>query len=267
MAAMYGCTPKIMRRVGEWLNLWQDASLHPLLLPMIFMELERKRLLDIFSLQETQVKQKILDMENRIRVDARMKVNVGAGVVEMAQSDFDSTNLWLSISKLKNGLESLKTQLEVMARHSRMLSNTVFTEPEGEHKIQRESGVKIAARLEEIIAEFEGKVRTCEGLFGGLTLSMQMVGQTSQRSSSEKESSPLDAGESDRIYQESNYYTRQDADSNTSIAKSNIRISEESKRDSDHMQTMSFLGMMFLPGTFFAVSETHLMFLVLETLD
>lgn len=177
MAAMYGCTTKIMKRVGDWLKLWQEPTLHPLLLPMLFMEFERKRLLDIFSLQETQVKQRILAMENRIRLDAEKKISIGAGVMEMAQSDCDSTKLWLSISKLKNGLESLKTQLELMARHSRMLSNTEFTEPEGEHKIQRKSGVKILARLEEIMAEFEGKVRTCDGLLGGLTLSIQMVSQ------------------------------------------------------------------------------------------
>lgn len=177
MAAMYGCTPKIMKRVGAWLKLWQEPSLHPLLLPMLFMEFERKRLLDIFSLQETQVKQRILAMENRIRSDAEKKVNVGAGVMEMAQSDCDSTKLWLSISKLKNGLESLKTQLEAMIRNSRMLSDTVFKEPEGEHKSQRESGAKIVARLEEMMAEFEGTVRTCDGLLGGLTLSIQMVSQ------------------------------------------------------------------------------------------
>lgn len=164
--------------VGAWLKLWQEPSLHPLLLPMLFAEVERKRLLDVLSLQETNVKQRILAMENRIRQDAEKRNSTSAGVTEMTQSDCDSTKLWLAISSLKNGLESLKTQLEAMARHSRMLSNTVFTDLEGEHKSQRISGAKIVARLEEITVEFEGKVRTCDGLSGGLTLSMQMVSQT-----------------------------------------------------------------------------------------
>lgn len=166
-----------MKRIVDWLKLWQEASLHPLLLPMLFAEVERKRLLDILSLQETQVKQRILAMENRIKKDAAEKSSTSAGVPEMTQSDCDSTKLWLSISSLKNGLESLKTQLEAMARHSRMLSDTVFTDSEGEHNSQRQSGAKIVARLEEIIVEFEGKVRTCDGLSGGLTLSMQIVRQ------------------------------------------------------------------------------------------
>ncbi|KAJ4406630.1 hypothetical protein N0V82_010077 [Gnomoniopsis sp. IMI 355080] len=231
LAVMYGCTEEVMKKTERWLKQLKELGFHPLTLPMIFAELERVRLLEVLSLQDTEVEQKILDMENRIIQDSRNE-NPSLGIKDITQKDCASTKLWLRISTLKGGLESLKAQLESMSRHSRTLSETVFTEPEGDHRTQRECGDKIVARLEEMIAEIEGKVRACDGLLGGMTLSMQI---------------------------ESNYYTRRDADSNTEIAISNIAIAKEAKRDSDHMQTMSFLGMMFLPGTFFAVSNLESM--------
>jgi hypothetical protein len=48
--------------------------------------------------------------------------------------------------------------------------------------------------------------------------------------------------------QEWNYYTRRDA-------KANIIIANASKKDSTQMRLISFVGMIFLPGTFLAVSN------------
>lgn len=177
LAVMYGCTPEVMEGTVAWLKLLKGPSFHPLILPMIFAEFERGRLLEVFSLQNSEVHQKILAMENKLKEDERITdVISGVEVIQkITQRDCDSTKLWLSISRLKNGLESLKTQLESMIRHSKVLSDSIFTEADGGHEHQRASGIRIVARLEEMIAEIEGRVRTCDGLLGGMTLSMQMV--------------------------------------------------------------------------------------------
>ncbi|KAJ4388150.1 hypothetical protein N0V93_008756 [Gnomoniopsis smithogilvyi] len=224
LAVMYGCTPRVMKRPEGWLKQLKGHDFHPMTFPIIFAELERDRLLDVFSLQNTQVHQRILHMETMIKQDS-MQEHYSLGIQEMTRKDCDSTKLWIEISTLKGGLGSFKTQLESMSRHSRMLSDTVFKGPDSTCISQRVAGDKIAARLEEMIAEIEGKIVACDGLLGGMTLSMKI---------------------------ESNYYTRRDADANKNIAESNIEIAYDAKRDSHHMQTMSFLGMMFLPGTFFA---------------
>lgn len=168
LAVMYGCTPGVMKRTKDWLKELKEPTFHPLTLPMIFAELERKRLLHAFSREDTEVSQRVLNMDSR-------KQGIGWGMEEMTQRDCDSTRLWLRISRLKVGLGSLKIQLESMIRHSRNLSDTVFTQAGGEHKTQRASGDRIVDRLEEMIAEIEGKNQACDGLLGGMTLAMQIV--------------------------------------------------------------------------------------------
>lgn len=174
LAVMYGCTPTVMTRTELWLNHLKELGFHPMTLPIIFAENERKRLLDVFSSHDDQVQDRILEMKRRIEQDSKEQTP-RLKVEDMTHKDCESTESWLSISLLKGGLGSLKTQLESMARHSRMLSATVFTEPEGDHKILREVGDKLVARLEEMIAEIEGKVIACDGLLGGMKLSMQTV--------------------------------------------------------------------------------------------
>lgn len=168
-----------MRQTKIWLMGLKGPTFHPLVPPMIFAEFERKRLFNMLERKNTEVAQGILDMENKIKHDEQTAgKRLGPGLIQaITQKDCDSTKLWLSISKLKNGLESLKTQLASMSKHARMLSDTVFTEVEGEHDRQRESGARVDSRIQEIIAEIESKVRTCDGLLGGMTLSMQMVSE------------------------------------------------------------------------------------------
>lgn len=168
-----------MQQTVNWLRLVKGPNIHPLILPMVFAEFERRRLLNEFSSQKTKVNQKILAMENKLKEDQKTagkgQDSPGAVIQEITQNDCDSTKLCLSISDLKNGLDSLKKQLESISEHAKVLSRTIFTMEEGQHADERASGNRIVARLDEMIAEIEGKVRICDGLSAGMVLSVQMV--------------------------------------------------------------------------------------------
>ncbi|KAF6809281.1 hypothetical protein CMUS01_13720, partial [Colletotrichum musicola] len=221
-AVMYGCTGDVMDQTSSWLKRFSGQALHPLVMPMIFAELERKRLLNMLDTEQTVLSQRILNLENKFQGEASAAGSLAkAKSLEKAQEDdesqaqdCESTKLWIDVSSLKNGLESLKAELEKMAIHSEELATTVLVG----HVDKRKTGERIEARLREMVAEINSKVRSCDSLLGGMALAAQM---------------------------ESNYYTRRDA-------RAAMIIANHTKRDGSQMRSISLLGMIFLPGTFLA---------------
>ncbi|KDN70747.1 hypothetical protein CSUB01_10207 [Colletotrichum sublineola] len=230
---MYGCKAQTIDLVSRILRKFQDQALHPLLIPMVFAELERKRLFGMLDRKQTSLQQRILDLENKLRGESQSGILENAKNAQSAENaditaqtrDCESTKLWIDVSSLKNGLESLKDQLVKMAEHSEELAATVFKPPPAEsapgtdqYAEERKTGERFAIRLREMVTEFDSKVRSCDSLLGGMTLAAQM---------------------------ESNYYTRRDA-------KVAIIIANLTKKDGSQMRSISLLGMLFLPGTFLA---------------
>ncbi|KAK1960831.1 hypothetical protein LY78DRAFT_723805 [Colletotrichum sublineola] len=215
-AVMYGCKAQTIDLVSRILRKFQDQALHPLLIPMVFAELERKRLFGMLDRKQTSLQQRILDLENKLRGESQSGILENAKNAQSAENaditaqtrDCESTKLWIDVSSLKNGLESLKDQLVKMAEHSEELAATVFKPPPAEsapgtdqYAEERKTGERFAIRLREMVTEFDSK--------------------------------------------ESNYYTRRDA-------KVAIIIANLTKKDGSQMRSISLLGMLFLPGTFLA---------------
>jgi hypothetical protein len=176
-AVMYGCTPKVMDDTIKWLQLLTGPTFHPLILPMVFMELERKRLCNALDRMRTNLSKGILMLENKINLGKQTadgKTGEKA-IEEVTKRDFESFKDWLSVSSLDNGFQSFKTQLECMIKHSASLPNTAFSEFGCNIYSQRETGDRIESRLYEMFNEIESKSRRCRGLLGGITLSTQMV--------------------------------------------------------------------------------------------
>ncbi|RYO83268.1 hypothetical protein DL766_002145 [Monosporascus sp. MC13-8B] len=218
-AVMYGCTESVMQDTMMWLKRLKGSgkisAFHPLILPMVFAEFERKRLLNMLDRQGSHLNQRIIDMENkltgRLYGDDR----------NITERDCETTKLWVDVSRLQNGLQSLKAELMSMIDHLDTLSKNELGPGENgsdNHSREREAGSAIRSRLLEMVTEFDSKIRHCEGLLGGIALATQM---------------------------EWNYYSRRDAGAT-------IEIAVASKRDSSQMRYISYLGMMFLPGTFLA---------------
>ncbi|KAK5657519.1 hypothetical protein OQA88_3091 [Cercophora sp. LCS_1] len=225
-AIMYGCTKNTRGNVTAFLQQIKatDQAWHPLLLPMVFAELERKRLLNLLDREKTKLQQRILEMENRLRGETEGRTDsmeTNANEPSAAAKDCEATKSWIDASKLKNGLESLRTQLTSLIAHSRMLQQSIFPSPPdqgGSPISEHATGEMIEARLNEMIAEFDCNIRSYDSLLGGMGMAAQM---------------------------EWNYYTRRDS-------RANIIIANATKRDGSQMRMISLLGMTFLPGTFLA---------------
>nr|XP_036582707.1 uncharacterized protein CTRU02_07260 [Colletotrichum truncatum]KAF6791498.1 hypothetical protein CTRU02_07260 [Colletotrichum truncatum] len=223
-AVMYGCADQVIEQTTAWLKRVKGQAIHPLIMPMIFVELERKRLFNLLDFEQNSLQGQILHLKNKLRSESQAMESGKTRSNDVSANDCESTKVWIDISSLKNGLESLKTQLENMIEHSKELNTTFFrAHAEGNqvscgHAQEREVGEKIETRLREMIVEFDSKVRTCDSLLGGMALAAQM---------------------------ESNYYSRQDA-------KVAISIANATKQDGSQMRNIAWLGMVFLPGTFLA---------------
>lgn len=176
---LYGCTPRILNRVTKWLKYCAEACFHPMILPMVFVELERKRLLDAGEDRGTKLRQRILDMGVRSNKQPQGKVGIERGDLRPAAStgDSETIDMLLSMDGLKNGLDALLTQLSSMRGHigkpsDITLANNFHEVPLGMADVD---GVNIDLRLREMMTELESKLRTYQGLLETITLVTQMV--------------------------------------------------------------------------------------------
>ncbi|KAI1357371.1 hypothetical protein F5Y08DRAFT_324447 [Xylaria arbuscula] len=252
-AVAYGCTDHCREEIGYWLGYAKTFSFDPLLLCMIWAELERRRLIDGVDLKATPLWEGIWHMNETLNIDHKnmnslltkqslgdkssrigrsstgsdgmIKVTrVGTKQKEIMKRECEAVNLWVNVSTLKNGLESFKTELKSMLECSRDSSDSEEDPPQqqqqevGLDSIRRHAAYRIQHRLRGMIVEIEGKVRYTDSLLQGMVLATQT---------------------------ESNHLSRRDA-------LTNIFIAVESKKDSSHMRYIALLGMIFLPGTFFA---------------
>lgn len=183
--ALYGCSKTMLNHTKRFITKVADSgpALHPLLLPVIFIELERKRLFNNFDFQESGIYTRILNMERRLSNKNGREShsdNEKSGAVFAAEG-WEATNLWMEASSLSSGLESFRVQLGRMAEHSRWLSEKYFAAEAGESEgvdgntEQRDIGTAIEGRLQEIMDECESKVRSLNTLLKGMSLATQMV--------------------------------------------------------------------------------------------
>ncbi|KAJ2993606.1 hypothetical protein NUW58_g1787 [Xylaria curta] len=213
LAVAYGCTAENRQYIEDWLEYAKTFAFDPLVLPMIWAQLERERLINKVDRKAADLRKRIIDMNNRLahnglsnrkssqsddshlRSDSIEMLGGGGTTTQkhITQRECDAVNLWVDVSTLKNGLEA-------SGQSSRSPPERDKVVPGKEQPDQ----ISIHAYT--------------DSLLGGMTLATQT---------------------------ESNHLSRRDA-------LTNIFIAVESKKDSSHMRYIAFLGMIFLPGTFFA---------------
>lgn len=182
-AMMYGCAKNTKGNVNAFLKQIKatDQAWHPLLLPMLFAELERKRLLNLLEREKTKLQQRILEMDNRLRGETAgttASMETKASEPSAAAKDCEATKSWIDASKLKNGLESLRTQLTSLMARSRMLRQSIFAahpDKAGSSISEHATGEIIESRLNDMIAEFDCNIRSYGSLLGGMGMAAQMV--------------------------------------------------------------------------------------------
>ncbi len=170
-SVIYGCTENVMRNVLSFLGRMKgkgnSSAFHPLMMPMIYVELERKRLVNMLERKTSDLQGRIDKMETTLKEESEMENRT------LSERDCETTKLWLSISSLRNGLESLKAQLLSMSEHCRMTWKE--NSPSNDRGAARELGERITTRLRVITDEFDTKIRDCDRLLGGTSLAARMV--------------------------------------------------------------------------------------------
>ncbi|TVY23264.1 hypothetical protein LHYA1_G007945 [Lachnellula hyalina] len=246
-AILFGCPLSVEEEIIKRLSFATAEAAHPLLLPGIFVELERTRHVHVVEAMIDELETKIFELDFH------------TGETEWAQSSSaerrnqEKRTAYLDTAYLRNGLINWSAQLLKMVQHAEYLENNVFASgdfPEttgakfnsqpfelpmvsishqnGDessdcsvamqkysshptNKQMRRVGGRIKDRLQAIIDEYEDKIRDCTMRVDGMAMATQWAqGET------------------------------------------NVEIALATGRDSRHMRSIALLTMVFLPGTFFA---------------
>lgn len=192
-AIFYGCDVRSANIIRGRLANSEDTTTHPLLLPGIFVELERTRQIDLVKSElEKLLKQ----------VTALSKSQKGSDYEVLAPSQDGSNHAmdpWLSVHYLKNGLENFRDQIVKICDHCDELSSKYFAATEavvveGSERVaitaeethqrvvdenektkMRNAGIRIKERLQEIIADYNEQIRECDLIMEGMTLATQLA--------------------------------------------------------------------------------------------
>lgn len=183
------------------------STYHPLVIPLVFAEIERNR---HFKLTD-RIRSKLLTRALNVSINTHGPVpseDVNGTQTNATDTD-DTLRLWLDMSHIKNGLESWRKQLLKITRHAKALShlevssnewesrpysrssdstpvttqrfiedsfdNFKLQPPSGDDGEQSKTMPRILARLEELDEEYDEKIRSCSTIVDGMILATQMV--------------------------------------------------------------------------------------------
>lgn len=201
-AILFGCPLSIEAEVIQRLSKARAGASHPLVLPGIFAELERRRHVAIVERVIDQVESRIYELD--------FASNSTAALVDQKrdQTHLEKREDFLDFSYLRNGLISWKNQLQKMVRHGSSLDGHSIQDreliptcpvhvelqtilprhqslssvdiastaraSERSHQL-RKMNRKILERLEHIIEEYDDKIRDCTMRLDGMAMSTQWV--------------------------------------------------------------------------------------------
>jgi hypothetical protein len=162
---------------------------HPLILPGIFAELERSRIVDV-------VESTIDDIEGAI-----FELDSGIATREISATDDEEAGgtryvrrtVWLNTTFLRSRLQIWRTQLQKMIEHvDELNSMTLFSSNElcisstefGSkstvdleiHLQMQRTGLLIKDRLRALLEEYDEKIEECSMRVAGMTIATQWVG-------------------------------------------------------------------------------------------
>ncbi|KAI1179870.1 hypothetical protein F4777DRAFT_402603 [Nemania sp. FL0916] len=231
-AVVFGCDLLVEKEILNRLILgWNDVS-HPLILPGIIAEIERKRHIKIVDDIVDEVEAKIFQLE--VKPDADDSLTT----FQVEKLHSEKRSAWLNITYIRNCLVSWRKQLEKIAlqvseldrslpagcgwssNSTTLISKDVplFMGTEGIVACHGQSGdpscttgYKIKSRIQAIIEEYDDKIRDCSMRIDGMAMATQWTqGETS------------------------------------------LEIAKATSRDSKYMRSIALVTMVFLPGTFVA---------------
>ncbi|KXH53890.1 hypothetical protein CSAL01_10275 [Colletotrichum salicis] len=218
-AVVYGCNDDQMESIEAKVRRAGKQAFHPLLVPGIFAELERTRLvnavedlLDPFTLQteklEGQPWSPDADTEGA-------KAQQHLTLCVKSQSLMDQIRMVKrQLSKFSKEIDVVKTELEPLDGAEYIYSNELRAAEVAK------VGIKMKRRVDDIMIEYDDKIDECNMMICNTSLAMQTVW---------------------------NHIARQDSKTNTKISKANAAIAVQTKVESAQMRTIALLTMIYLP--------------------
>lgn len=144
---LYGCCEEARKKFIIRLESCDFTAYHPLTLPTIFAETERKRHFDLVDPVILKLVERVkdLDVADEQQDDTEETTTIGRPSISSEKSSQtnetseDYVKLWLQISWLRNGLEDWKRQLQKMIAHCHELQQANFHIPEKSFECSTES--------------------------------------------------------------------------------------------------------------------------------
>ncbi|KAI3336225.1 hypothetical protein F4824DRAFT_462584 [Ustulina deusta] len=216
---IFGCTDSQKKYIRQRLDLSVQQSAHPLLLPGIFVEIERQRHHVIFESGITKLESMIPESDMQTLLSHQQSGEYSNGQ--------DKRTVYLDMLHLKHNLITWSQQLKKMLEHALSL-NTEYLGAQHQAdsvvnglEISRDLSLdqetmarmnaRIIRRVDTILEDYSDKIRECQTRFDSLTMTTQLFqGETS------------------------------------------VVLALGTSQDSRHMRTIALVTMLFLPGTFFA---------------
>ncbi|KAK1829013.1 hypothetical protein QBC39DRAFT_357823 [Podospora conica] len=224
-AVLFGCSREQEKMVISRLKKAGDDVAHPMLLPGIVAELERKRQFDV-------VEDMINEIETQIwQLTSETVATWNQHDTTKAERNKQKTQTWLDMSFSRNFLQAQMRLLMRMRKHVSKFPGLIkeqsetassdsetVTVVEGERLLDSDSelrisnaGVRMRGRLLTLIDEYEEKILDCSMRLEGMAMATQW-----------------------------------------SQGETNMEIAAATGRDSSQMRSIAFVTMVFLPGTFIA---------------
>lgn len=187
-AIVFGCSISIEQEIINRLKSATSEAAHPLLLPGLLVELERSRHIDIID-------RTISDIESRI-LDLRPMVAEIVPKIERDEEKLKNRNQYLDTAYLRNQLVSWNEELRELISHTEELMYGVFHQnktpsfasawepkqkpqrfrtPEDRRNYMRRVTSRIKDRVQDIVMEYEDKIRDCTMRVDGMAMATQWV--------------------------------------------------------------------------------------------
>lgn len=179
----YGCTVSIEHEIINRLAKAKQNVFHPLILPGIFAEIERSRIVDVVESTIDDIEGAIFELDSGIATKDKSLVNEEAG-----GTGYVRRTVWLNTTFLRSRLQISRTQLQKMIEHVDELSamdphysNKLFISNEELnsdleiHSQLQKTGFLIKDRLKALLEEYDEKIEECSMRVAGMTIATQWV--------------------------------------------------------------------------------------------
>ncbi|TEA14671.1 hypothetical protein C8034_v003138 [Colletotrichum sidae] len=215
LAVVFGCTDHHMQDIQRRIENADDQTHHPLLMPGIFAELERKRLTSIVD-----------DHLDNFVSRSDLFQTTPLSLQSPAMNDKETRKylaLCLQNQELVGHIRAVKRQLSKFLAEIDDVSlelAAIFPGDSEKGQSLAKVGLKMKRRVQDIMREYDDRIDDCNMIISNTSLAMQTVW---------------------------NHIAREDSATNTRIAKANAAIALAAKNDSAQMKSIAVLTMIYLP--------------------